>query len=92
MPYLSCLQKNDDFKEIFVKIRTFDTSFYLLGEEVFYMIQITLNNVTYSITESSNGTNRTLIDILKDIIMSYLLEDEEFYGTMKLSQGSFGWR
>ena len=56
------------------------------------MIQITLNDVTYSITESSNGTDRTLIDILKDKIMYYILEDEEFYGTMKLSQGSFGWR
>ena len=56
------------------------------------MIQITLNDVTYSITEPSNGNDRTLIDILKEKIISYLLEDEEFYGTMKLSQGSFGWR
>lgn len=56
------------------------------------MIQITLNDVTHSITESSNGTNKTFIDILKDKIMSYLLEDEKFYGTMKLSHGSFGWR
>ena len=56
------------------------------------MIQITLNDITYSVTESSNGTDGTLIDILKNKILAYLLEDEEFYGTMKLSQGSFGWR
>lgn len=35
------------------------------------MIQITLNDVTYSINESSNGTNRTLIDILKNKMMRW---------------------
>ena len=56
------------------------------------MIQIILNNLTYSITESSNGTDRTFIDILKNIIMSYLLEDKGFYAIMTLSLGSIGGR
>ncbi len=46
------------------------------------MIQITLNNVTYSVTESYNGADRTLINLLKDKIVSYLLDDKEFYDTI----------